>query len=262
MFKKLFLPNEEVSNSVYYSSILLQIISVLIFWMFGISVLIPSPFDIYHSFIDIFSQSSILFHLYTTITTNLQALVISTILSLFISYLIVVPFFRPFVIMCSKARFFGMVGFTVPFTLIFGGGHWLKVALLVFGMSVFYITAMSAVIVSIPDEEFDYARTLRMSRWQIVWEIIILGKFDQALEILRQNAAILLMLTTSVESLNRAGGGLGVILLNENKRFNLASVFALQLTIFCIGIIQDRVLSTLKRIVCPYAFFGNAEGRS
>ena len=37
-------------------------------------------------------------------------------------------------------------------------------------------------------------RTLRMSEWQVVWEVIILGKIDLVFEIIRQNFAIALSL--------------------------------------------------------------------
>jgi NitT/TauT family transport system permease protein len=153
----------------------------------------------------------------------------------------------------SKARFFGLTGFTVLFTLLFGGGQGLKVGLLVFGMSVFYLTSMASIVDSTPRDELDYARTLRFGDWRVVWEVIILGRFDQALEALRQNAAMGWVMLTMVEGVTRAQGGVGVLMLNENKHFKLASVFAIQITIFIVGILQDQLLGYLRKIVCPYA---------
>jgi NitT/TauT family transport system permease protein len=161
---------------------------------------------------------------------------------------------RPFVEFCSKARFFSMAGFVTMFTLAFGGGHGLKVALLTFGMTVFFVTSMSAVVAGIPRSEWDQARSLRMSPWRMVWEIVVLGKADEAFEVLRQNAAIGWMTLTLVEGLVRSEGGIGGILLTQSKYRHWDAVFAIQLTVLLVGIFQDRFIVYLKRVFCPYAF--------
>ena len=154
--------------------------------------------------------------------------------------------------MLSRFRFFGMAGFVIIFTRIFGGGHALKVALLVFGMSVFFLTSMVDVVASTTKAEFDHTRSLRMSRWRGIWEVVILGKADQAFDALRQNAAIGWMMLTMVEGLVRFEGGVGVVMLNESKYRNLAAVFAVQLTVLAVGIFQDMFLAWLKNVCCPH----------
>ena len=153
----------------------------------------------------------------------------------------------------SKGRFLGLTGLTFLFTLIFGGGHPLKVSLLVFGMSVFFVTSMAAVVEEIPKEKFDYARTLRMSEWRVVWEVVILGTADKAFEVLRQNAAIGWMMLTMVEGISRSEGGVGAMLLNQNKHFHLAEVFAIQGVILVVGMAQDYAIGAAKRLFCPYS---------
>ncbi|HSF41591.1 MAG TPA: nitrate ABC transporter permease, partial [Thermoanaerobaculia bacterium] len=153
----------------------------------------------------------------------------------------------------SKGRFLGLIGLTFVFTLMVGGGRPLKLALLVFGMTVFFITSMAAEVLSIPKERFDHARTLRMNEWEVVWEVVILGTADKAFEVLRQNAAIGWMMLTMVEGISRSEGGVGAMLLNQNKHFHLAEVFAIQITILLVGILQDYGIGALQRIVCPYS---------
>ncbi len=153
----------------------------------------------------------------------------------------------------SKGRFLGLTGLTFIFTLVFGGGHPLKISLLVFGMTVFFVTSMAAVIGEIPKERFDYARSLRMNEWQVVWEVVILGTADKAFEALRQNAAMGWMMLTMVESISRSEGGVGAMLLNQNKHFHLAEVFAIQAMILVVGMVQDYGIGVAKRLVCPYA---------
>ena len=70
---------------------------------------------------------------------------------------------------------------------------------------------------------------------------------------LRQNAAIGWMMLTMVEGISRAEGGVGAMLLNQNKHFHLAEVFAIQLLILLVGMLQDYGIGVLKRLLCPYA---------
>ena len=129
----------------------------------------------------------------------------------------------------------------------------IAVSLLVFGMSVFFVTSMASVVAAIPREKFDYARSLRMSEWRVVWEVVVLGTADQAIEVLRQNAAMGWMMLTMVEGISRSEGGVGAMLLNQNKHFHLAEVFAIQILILVLGMTQDYGIGVTKRLLCPYS---------
>src|SRR5260370_23999538 len=143
----------------------------------------------------------------TSFTLNLQAMAWTTVISLGLAYLTVVPAFRPIVLAISKGRFLGMVGLTFFFTLILSSGHRLKVGLLVFGVSVFFVTSMVDVVAQVPKEKFDLARTLRMGEWRVVWEAIVLGRADSAFDGMRQKAAMGWMRLTIVARLSTAKAG-------------------------------------------------------
>jgi len=247
-----FRPNKGVSRPVAAVLTTATIAVLLVAWTCSPYKIVPTPFEVWTSWVKLL-QEGLAYELYMSLTTNLEAVFLSTLITLAFAYLSVLPAFRPLVDFLSKSRFFGMTGFVVIFTVMFGAGHGLKVALLVFGMSVFFITSMAEVVASVPREELDHARTLRMSEWRVVWEVIVLGRADSAFESLRQNAAICWMLLTMVEGLSRSEGGVGAMMLNENKHFNMAAVFALQFTVLAVGIIQDWFLGYVKRIACPYA---------
>ena len=110
-----------------------------------------------------------------------------------------------------------------------------------------------AVIADLSKERFDHARTLGMSEWRVVWEVVVLGTADEAFEVLRQNAAIGWMMLTMVEGISRAEGGIGAMLLNQNKHFHLAEVFAIQIVILLVGMGQDYAIGLIRNITCPYA---------
>ncbi len=92
-----------------------------------------------------------------------------------------------------------------------------------------------------------------MSEWRSVWEVVVLGTAHKAFEVMRQNAAIGWMMLTMVEGVSRGEGGIGALLLNQQKHFLLAEVFAIQIVILVVGIFQDAIIGLLRRLVCPYA---------
>ncbi len=213
---------------------------------------IPGPLDVLRAYPNLFEQG-LLYQLYVSLSTSLQALAISCVLTVPLAYLTVLPAVRPFVGALSKTRFLGITGFVVLFTIMFGGGHGLKLALLVFGMSMFLVTSLYDAVESIPREEFDHARTLRLGPWGSVFEVVVLGRMDAVLDVIRQNAAMGWVMLTMVEGLVRFEGGLGAMMLAEDKHIRLDAVFALQTIVLLIGVLQDWALSGLRRVLCPYA---------
>jgi NitT/TauT family transport system permease protein len=248
-----FLPNRVVSRGTMQIVIAAEVLLALLVWLNSPFRVLPRPDEVARALQSLWMTEGLGPELWVSFTTNLEAIGWTALISLALSYLTVVPVFRPLVAAISKGRFLSLVGFTFVFTLIFGGGHPLKTSLLVFGMTVFYVTSMAAVIAAIPKEAMDHARTLRMGEWRVVWEVVILGTADRAFEVLRQNAAIGWMMLTMVEGIVRSEGGVGVMLLNQSKHFRLADVFAIQFVILLVGLFQDYGIGVARRLVCPYA---------
>jgi NitT/TauT family transport system permease protein len=251
--KSLFLPNGKPERGTFLAMIALQLVAALLFWTLSRSELLPSPVEIISALGRMVREDSLLQELITSTMLSLTAMLVATILSLLIAYATVIPFFRPLAFLVAKGRFLTLVGLSFVFTLLTANGHQLKIALLVFGITVFFVTAMVEIIRAIPKYEFHHARTLRMNEWQVVWEVIILGRFDQVFEVIRQNFAISWMMLTMVEGISRSEGGIGTLLLNQNKHFHLDAVFAIQLVILLMGIGLDYGIGLLKKLFCPYA---------
>jgi len=81
----------------------------------------------------------------------------------------------------------------------------------------------------------------------------VLGRADAAFDAMRQNAAMGWMMLTMVEGISRSEGGIGALLLNQNKHFRLEAVFAIQIAILLIGLFQDYSLGLAKKFLFPYA---------
>jgi len=248
-----FSPNRVVSKTTIRIIIAFEVAVLLLVWATSSYVFLPKPMDVLRAFTDLWSHEGLGQELIISFLLNIQAIAWAALISLGLAYLTVVPFFRPIVLALSKGRFLSMVGLTFFFTVLFTSGHQLKVGLLVFGVTVFFVTSMIDVVAQVPKEKFDLARTLRMGEWRVVWEVIVLGRADAAFDALRQNAAMGWMMLTMVEGISRSEVGIGALLLNQNKHFHLEAVFAIQLSILVIGLFQDYMLGVAKKFICPYA---------
>jgi NitT/TauT family transport system permease protein len=250
-FGEAWRPNGHPTLSVQRGLVLVTAVVLLGAWCLH-PALLPGPGEVVAAYPGLLGQG-LFYQLYVSLVTNLQALGISCALMVPLAYLTVLPALRPFVRALSKARFLGLTGFVILFTIFFGGGHALKVALLVFGMSVFLVTSLYEVVERIPREEFDHARTLRMGSWGSVLEVVVIGRFDEVLDTIRQNAAMGWVMLTMVEGLVRFEGGLGTMMLAEDKHIRLDAVFAIQIVVLLIGVLQDWALLLLRKVLCPYA---------
>lgn len=254
---RIFQPFASVSPRHAKVVLVAWIALVVLTWAAQPIPVIPSPLEVGRSFVNLFSGQDprtpvIIPDLVASLKLNFEAIGISTVVSLAIAYSIALPAFRPPTEGATKLRYLGLTGLTFLFG-IFVSGHNLKLALLVFGMSTFYVTSMVAVVQAIPLEDIRHARSLRMGPWRAWFEVVVLGTADSALETLRQNAAVGLIMLTTVEVLVQSEGGLGVALRNVNRSLRMEDVFAMQFLILLLGLGQDMLFGWLRNLFCPYS---------
>jgi len=249
----LFYPNRAIDKRSMVTMIVGQIIFILLLWNYSTSPLIPKPMDILSSWKQMAATGGLIQDLYISTKLCLHALLISVIVSAMIAYLTILPFFKPYGFVMRKMRFLPMVGLSFVFTLMSANGYDLKIRLLVFGISVFIVDSMIGVVQSVTDNEYNHARTIFGNEWKVVWERVILGKAHQMLNAVKQNFAIAWTMLTFAEGLVRSDGGIGALMLNENKHLQLDSVFAIQMSLFFLGILIDYLFGVLRNLLCPYA---------
>lgn len=254
MLRAIFTPYASTSSAVNVLLTFAWMIILCVLWQFlGPRLSMPTPMETLAAFDALLNQRSLLVELGVSLMLNLQALAISTGLSLLFCYLNPIPAFRPLQNLSTLLRFLGIAGLTFTFMMLVRDAYELKLAILVFGMSAWFITSMLAEIESIPNEEFEHARTMKMGHVRTTFEVIIRGRLDKALEIMRQNAGMGWMMVAMVEGLVRSGGGVGALLVEENKYLRLDQIFATLITILVLGWLQDQLLVFIRRRAFPYA---------
>lgn len=250
-----FLPNRAVPASSMTILTAAWAVLALATWAASPFETLPGPREVWEALGSMWWTHGLGPELFTTLKLILHAMALTVLISMTLSYATVLAVFRPLVAAVSKLRFLGLTGLVFPFTLFAGGGYDLKVALLTFGMSTFFVTAMAQVVIDIPQAQFDHMRVLGASEARILWEVVVRGTLDKALDVLRQNLAIGWAMITMVEGISRAEGGVGTLILNQNKHFHLAEVYAILMVILVVGLMLDYAMGLLVRVVCPYARF-------
>lgn len=253
----LFTPNKTINKRGILIMVTAQIIVALFMWSNATSELIPKPLNILKAWKELASSGGLIQDLWISVKLCFHAMFISILVSASLAYLTVLPFFKPAGFVMRKMRFLPMVGLSFVFTLMSANGYDLKIKLLVFGMSVFILDSMIGVVQSVTDNEYNHARTIFGNEWRVVWERVILGKAHQMLQVVKQNFAIAWTMLTLAEGLVRSDGGVGTMMLNENKHLQLDSVFAIQLTLFVAGIFIDYLFGVIRNLCFPYADLAN-----
>jgi len=204
------------------------------------------------SMIEIFTSKEFGDDIFASLSLTFKGMFYSIIIALIVSYLALIPFFKPIATFITKCRYLTLTGLIFLFTLLTQNGHQLKLGLLIFGIVPFFVTSLTSIFSSINEQEFDLCKTLRMNSWQTLWEVVILGRLDQVFEVMRQNFAISWMMITMVEGLSMSEGGLGTMLIKSNKYIDLGKVFGILFIILTLGILFDYLLGKIRVWLFPY----------
>ena len=253
MLRNALLPNRAIDKRMAAGIVAFWIAIAALAWLAMPFATLPSPREVWHALGNLWNEQGMSQDLFTTLRLLFHALVLTIVISLLMSYLTVIPAFRPLVEGISKLRFLGLTGLVTPFALIAADGYQLKVWLLTFGMTTYFVTSMARVVIEIPRENFDHMRALGAGEIRTLWEVVILGTLDKAFEVLRQNFAMGWTMITMVEGISRTEGGIGALILNENKHFKLDGVFAILFVILVVGLLIDYLVGAATRLACPYA---------
>lgn len=223
----------------------------LLVWHAGTGIALrPFP-EIFEGLAVLWTEKGFAQDIGQSLQLNLIALGVTLLIVLTIAYLAVLPAFAPLAFALSKGRFLGLMGLNAMFIEFFGLGLTMKVAVLTFGISVFYLTSMYSIVMEIPRSKFDHARSLGLSEFQVFWQVVVRGTADQMLEAFRQNAAIGWMMITAVEGIVKAGG-IGDRLYHSYKHFHRGEVLAIIFVILLIGLLMDAGLRWLQGVVTPH----------
>ena len=253
--KHLIRPFEKVSSKTTLVISLSWLLAVIVFWFIssrGEKHLFPSPEQVFTGLTELYNEGLIV-HVFSSLFLCLKAILIAIFISLSVSYLATLPVLNIIAKTLSRLRYLPLTGITFYLAIIINDARQMQVWVLVVFMSTYLTTSLLSMIKDIPKEEFDHARSLKCNRWEVLWEVVIKGRFDYVIEVIRQNLAIVWMMLVTVESILVAAGGLGFLIKNSDKFMNHGRIIALQLVILLVGLSIDFILTWLRKTFFRYS---------
>jgi len=255
--KKWFRPFETVNSNQRLLIAGIWVIIIVGFWIvssLGTKHLFPTPSQVWEGFLSLYNEG-LMVHIVSSLALCLQAAGLSIIVSLILVYISPLPALKPVAYALSRIRYLPLTGITFYLAILVSNARTMQISVLFIFMSLYFITSLLSVLKDIPAEEIDHARSLKCNRWEVLWEVVIKGRLDYALEVLRQNLAIIWMMLVTVESILVAAGGLGVLIKNSDKFMNHGRIVALQLVILLVGLSLDWLLSVGRKTIFRYSKF-------
>ena len=249
--KSVFTPNEPHGTRSVMMILAGWVTVWLTFWTLTRPIIFPSPWDVIAAFPGLWLQNGLGQEMISSFLSNIEALIFSILIAFPLAYIVRVAAFRPLALALSKLRFLSpIVFYTIGISFCEGGQ--VKILLLVMGEVFFLVTSMIDIVEAIPNYQYDDARTLRHTEWESIYYVVIRGTLAQAFDAIRANAAMGWSMLMMVEGAVRSGGGVGVMLLDNQKHVNFAEIYAIAIAIVLVGIGQDMLLNQMKLALCRW----------
>lgn len=252
---KYFIPFESTTKIQRIIILVSWVILLFAIWFIGSSGtkhLFPTPNQVLIGFSELYKEGLVV-HIFQSLKLCFLSIFLATIIALLFAYSWPIPLMKPVAEFVTKFRFLPFTGLSFYITLMVHDARNMQVWILVIFLTTFLTTSLIAVIKDIPQEEFDHAKTLKCSRWEVLWQVIVLGRIDYVIDVIRQNLAITWMMLVTVESIVVASGGLGFLIKNSDKFMNHGRIIALQIIILLIGLGLDWLINFLRKSVFRYS---------
>lgn len=252
---KLITPFEKIAKSHRTLILVGWIVVLLLIWFLGTmgeKHLFPSPSQVINGLSQLYSEGLVV-HIFNSLALCFLSIFIAIVLSMFFAYTFPIPLMKPVSEFITKLRFLPFTGISFYITMVIHEARNMQIWIMVIFLTTFLTTSLISVVSSIPQEEFDHAKTLKCSRWEVLWQVIILGRIDYVIDVIRQNLAITWMMLVTVESIVVASGGLGFLIKNSDKFMNHGRIIALQIIILLIGLFLDWAINFLRKALFRYS---------
>jgi ABC-type nitrate/sulfonate/bicarbonate transport system permease component len=236
---KLLTPFEKISKTTTTIILVGWIILLLALWFvgtMGTKHLFPNPSQVLDGLQGLFNEGLVV-HIFSSLQLCFFSIVLATFFALLYAYSFPIPLLKPISEFVTKFRFLPLTGMTYYITIIIHDARNMQIWIMVIFLTTFLTTSLISIIKDIPQEEFDHAKTLKCSRWEVLWQVIVLGRIDYVIDAIRQNLAITWMMLVTVESIVIAAG----------------RIIALQIIILLIGLGLDAGINFLRKAIFRYS---------
>ncbi len=193
--------------------------------------------------------------------TILKAMLIAFFVGAPLGYLYTVAFFRPFIIVIANLRNMMMNILPALFLMMQMTGAQVKIYTMSFVIMVYFVSSVVQIIDDVQEDEIDHAIAMRMSPIQILWHRIIRGKMYKVYMAFIPCVAMGWSMLSFVEGVARSQGGLGDLMLQNDKVSNYNGILALGIVSLTLGFILWYSLRALGEAMFKWAVSNVKKGR-
>lgn len=226
---------------------------IIILWSYSGSKYIPAPLEIIKAFPRLITEKDLVRNFGSSLGFCFKAIAYSSVISLLLCYLSVLPLFESSCRLLRKLRFLPSAGLSFLFMKMTGNLEQGMFWMMIWGVTTWLADSMIGIALSISPEDKMYAKSLRLGRWQMMRELLIYGKAAELALSVIVNFAMAWMLLASIENIAKANGGIGVVLAESAKWFKYDEVYAEQILILVVGNVLDYLGYKIKDMFFPYA---------
>lgn len=252
---KLLTPFHTISKTQKTLILAGWIVLLLLIWFVGTSGekhLFPNPQQVLKGFSELYNAGLVV-HIFNSLQLCFISIFLATIISLLFAYSWPIPILKPVAEFVTKFRFLPFTGLSFYIAMVVHDARNMQIWIMVIFLTTFLTTSLISVVKNIPEEEFDHAKTLKCSRFEVLWQVIVLGRLDYVIDVIRQNLAITWMMLVTIESIVVSSGGLGFLIKNSDKFMNHGRIIALQIIILGIGLLLDWFIDFLRKALFRYS---------
>lgn len=190
---------------------------------------------------------------------NIMGLGEATVISLVVGFLLglYAPIRAFFGMYLNASRYIPLTAITGILIAWFGIHDAMKVHFLALGIMVYLIPTVVARVQETLDVHLHTAQTLGATPWEKVWTVFFPDVFRRVSTDIITLTAISWTYITIAEMLNNTGG-IGAMMWECARRSRYEQMYALLFLVVATGIVQDRVLKFVDRVMFPDKYNSSA----
>lgn len=208
----------------------------LLIWSYPPEILyfVPTPIAVWTKFIFLY-ESGLVDDFVVSLKVILLASGIALPLGCLLAYMYESPFFKPPILLVAGLSNLGPMGVVAACLYMGFSGMEVKVYTMTFVILVYFL---SSLIQNRPTQDtLDMAKTMNMSSWQSLWHVTIMGRLYDTLKTFIPNVAMGWAMLSVVEATNRDAGGLGDVLIKQDKISSMAGIAVIMIISLVFGLL-------------------------
>ena len=217
------------------------------------AVLLPGPFKVLASFVELFTVKNYLYDIGMSLFRIVVSFALACALAIPLGIMMgtfrrVEAFFNPLV---SAFRYLPAPSFIPLLLMWLGAGEGQKLALLFLGVVWFLITLIMDYAKSVPADFVNSALTLGGNRRQVLWTVVVPAMLPDILTAMRQMLAVSWTYLVIAEIV-AADSGIGAMMMRAKRFVHIDEIMAGIITIGLLGLVFDILLRRLRHVLFPY----------